>query len=105
MVVLVIFRFKKCITFCPQCNTKINSSVLYFCFPFCLNWRVPVDFNHKEESCFDFLYLLLFGKMHCGNPIQNLRNKNAFHFSDCNEGGVMCEGAKIWVYESSYLCI
>ena len=55
MVVSDIFRFKKCTaSFCPQCNTKINSSVLYFCFPFCLSWGVLVAFNHKEESCFDF---------------------------------------------------
>lgn len=64
MVVLVIFRFQKCITtLCLQCNTKkINSSVPSFCFPFYLNCRVLVDFNPKEESCFDFLSQLLLGK-------------------------------------------
>lgn len=47
-------------------------------------------FNYKEESYFDFLYQLFLGKTHCGNPLQNFRNRNSSRFSACQRGWDGC---------------
>lgn len=49
-----------------------------------------VEFNHKEESCFDFLYQLFLGKMHCDNPLRISETETLLIFPDCQWGGGGC---------------